>query len=68
MTITRLSRVAASAIGLLALAACATVPPETAGAPAPETVQILAINDFHGNLEVPASPTTYTAGGQQLRE
>lgn len=63
MRIIGLSRAAASAIGLLALAACATVPPET-----PETVQILAINDFHGNLEVPANPTTYTAGGQQLRE
>jgi 5'-nucleotidase len=62
------TRSAASTIGLLALAACATVPPETTAVPAaPEAVQILALNDFHGNLEVPASETGYTAGGQQLR-
>ena len=32
------------------LAACATVPPVPS---APVEVQILAINDFHGNLEPP---------------
>ena len=30
--------------------------------------QLLALNDFHGNLEVPSGTTTYTAAGQQLRE
>ncbi len=61
-------RAAAMGLGLLALAACATVPPQTVAVPAPEAVQILAINDFHGSLEVPAATTSYTAGGQQLRE
>ena len=39
------------ALAILAstLTACATVP--TAQAPSPATVQILALNDFHGNLE-----------------
>jgi 5'-nucleotidase len=57
-------RAAAAGFALAALAACATVPQDKAGAP--EAVQILALNDFHGNLEVPASDTTYTAGGQQV--
>ena len=42
---------------LVPLAACATVPPAplpTSPVPLPPTeVQILAINDFHGNLEPP---------------
>lgn len=41
---------------VLALAACATspiLPPQPA---APIEVQILALNDFHGNLERPSSP------------
>ena len=57
-------RAAAAGFALAALAACATVPHDPAGAP--EAVQILALNDFHGNLEVPASDTTYTAAGQPL--
>src|SRR5688500_16129375 len=60
-------RGASAALCLAGLAACATVPSQPAQAPAaPETVQILALNDFHGNLEVPANDTTYTASGQQL--
>jgi len=60
------TRRAAAALGLLALSACATVPRETA--PQPEAVQILALNDFHGNLEVPAGTTLYMAGGEERRE
>jgi 5'-nucleotidase len=42
----------AAALAALSLAACATVPaPRTAAAPI--EVQILAFNDFHGNLEPP---------------
>ena len=49
----------------LAIAACATVPRQPAG---PVEVQILAINDFHGNLEppkltVPAADGAVPAGG-----
>lgn len=57
---------------LLTLGACATLP---ASMPAPSgpqaTLQILGLNDFHGNLEVPAQPTTWhgtpanVPGGQQ---
>jgi len=69
-------------IGLLALlAACATAPRPVAHPPAaPVEVQILAINDFHGNLEppnltapaadapVPAGGAAYLAGAlKQLR-
>ena len=56
----------AAGLALAALAGCATVPAEVPSAP--ESVQILALNDFHGNLEVPAGTTTYTAGGQEVRE
>ena len=67
--IERRLRALAAGLGVLTLAACATVPREAAEAPAArEQVQILALNDFHGNLEVPAGTTTYTAGGQQQRE
>ena len=41
-------------LSLLALlAACSATPPPVAGPVAPREVQILAINDFHGNLEPP---------------
>jgi 5'-nucleotidase len=58
-------RAGAVGLALIGLSACATVLQAPA---APETVQILALNDFHGNLEVPAGTTSYFAGGQQVRE
>ena len=62
-------RGASAALCLAGLAACATVPTEPVPGPTgPETVQILGLNDFHGNLAVPSGTTTYTAGGQQLGE
>jgi 5'-nucleotidase len=42
-----------AAVAALALSGCATIPPPRA---APVEVQVLAINDFHGNLETPAEP------------
>jgi 5'-nucleotidase len=45
----------AAALAALCVAACATVPPRP---PAPVEVQILALNDFHGNLETPAQPVS----------
>lgn len=42
----------------LALAACAQVPPHLAAPPQPIVVQMLAINDFHGNLEAPKDPVS----------
>jgi len=68
--------------GVLALflAACATTPPPVTQSAGPVEVQILAINDFHGNLEppkvtvpavdgaVPAGGVAYLAGAlKQLR-
>ena len=54
----------------LALAGCATapavpVPPPVAATPAagPTEVQILAINDFHGNLEPPKMTSTAPGPG-----
>lgn len=47
----------------VALSACATPQAETtATRTEPVTVQILALNDFHGNLEQHARPTSYHAG------
>ncbi len=57
------ARAALALPGLALLAACATVPPPAA---APEQVQILALNDFHGNIE-PPPPVTFSAGTEQKR-
>ena len=43
----------AAALALLLLAGCATPPPPAP--PGPLKVQVLAINDFHGNLLPPAA-------------
>ena len=53
---------------LLALAACAGSPPAQHAATAPVHVQLLALNDFHGNLESPPGTVrlpdgTVPAGG-----
>jgi len=53
---------------LLALAACAGSPPPQHAATAPVHVQLLALNDFHGNLEPPSGTVrlpdgTVPAGG-----
>ena len=48
-----------AALSALFLAGCAAqVPPPTSQAPI--EVQILAINDFHGNIETPAQPVSIT--------
>ena len=56
---------------LLFLAACATTPRSAPIAQGPVEVQILAINDFHGNLEppnltVPAADGAVPAGGRPI--
>ncbi|MCB2067523.1 MAG: bifunctional metallophosphatase/5'-nucleotidase [Erythrobacter sp.] len=63
-------RLAAALFASLSLSACMT-----AGSSAPEAaipqrarVQLLAINDFHGNLETPLSPTRYADGGVDRSE
>jgi 5'-nucleotidase len=53
---------------LLALAGCAGTPPAHHAATAPVHVQLVALNDFHGNLEPPAGTVrlpdgTVPAGG-----
>jgi len=54
LPISRRSLLACSA-GLL-LAGCATTPQPRTAAAAPVEVQILGLNDFHGNLETPSPP------------
>ena len=57
----------------LPLAACATQPrpvdmsPKGAPPPPPFEVQILAFNDFHGNLEVPAPVEITEADGSKVK-
>lgn len=48
----------------LALAACTTSPDAAVAPPKADTVQLLAINDFHGNLEAPkrAVPVRHVDG------
>lgn len=68
-TILRLIRFASPALCLACLSACATVPADGGiHQAAPATVQILAINDFHGNIEVPAGATTWFADGERNHE
>jgi 5'-nucleotidase len=60
----------AAAIACL-LAGCATVPVTSDLAPSaqgPVEVQVLALNDFHGNLEVQPSTTTYRQGEELVRQ
>lgn len=64
----RVRAFAASAFAALSLTACATVPAETARGPAaPETIQILGLNDFHGNIE-PPNPVTWFAAGVEHKD
>jgi 5'-nucleotidase len=51
-----------AAFSALLLSACAAqvTPPAPPTATAPIEVQILAINDFHGNIETPADPVSIT--------
>ena len=51
----------------LPLAACATVPAAPPPAAAPVEVQILAFNDFHGNLETPAPFELVEADGTKTK-
>ena len=49
-----------------ALAGCATLPPASRQGSADEEIQILALNDFHGNLVAPTAATTWhDRNGQQ---
>jgi 5'-nucleotidase len=65
-------RLCASSLGVLALAACASVPSPIAQTPvrsAPIEIQILALNDFHGRLAVPDDTHLYRdADGEDQRE
>ncbi|WAT17726.1 bifunctional metallophosphatase/5'-nucleotidase [Aurantiacibacter sp. MUD11] len=54
------TKLAATLLATSLLTACATVPDSPT--PAPVAVQILALNDFHGNLEPHSSETTYSDG------
>src|SRR5687767_10632756 len=52
-------------LGLSLLSACATVPPRSAPTSSkPVEVQIIGINDFHGNIEPP--PTLIDVDGEKL--
>jgi 5'-nucleotidase len=51
----------AAALALLALGGCAATGVETLDPAEPVAVQILALNDFHGNIETPAGTVTYAA-------
>lgn len=60
-------RAVAVALGLIGLAACASVA-DPQRAVSAETIQILGLNDFHGNLEPPSDSVTYFAAGEQRQE
>ncbi|HEX8414640.1 MAG TPA: bifunctional metallophosphatase/5'-nucleotidase [Sphingomicrobium sp.] len=59
----------AAAALALALGGCVKPPAKVAAPPAPIELQILALNDFHGNLEPPRSPIERVeANGTKRRE
>jgi 5'-nucleotidase len=53
-----------AALAALCVAACTTIQPQQAAAP-PVEVQILAFNDFHGNLETPPPVEVTEADGSK---
>ena len=56
-----------AAAGALALAGCVTRPAPPPPVPAPVEVQIIGLNDFHGNLEIPkGTQTVALADGSAL--
>lgn len=65
-------RITASLASTLVLAACATTPSSIgeapAAAPALVELQLLGLNDFHGNIEAPTAITSYRQGDEALRE
>ena len=59
-------RTCTGALALLALGGCTTSGLDAPAPAEPVSVQILALNDFHGNLEVPGGTVTYaTAAGTE---
>jgi 5'-nucleotidase len=58
-----------SLLALIPLAACTRVvePPPTVPPPPPIEIQILAFNDFHGNLETPAPVEVTEADGSKVK-
>ena len=64
MTIPRFPATLLAALAPLALAACATTP----SPPAPVSIKLIGLNDFHGNLEPPKQSVEVEApGGQKVR-
>jgi len=62
-------RIIAALLASAPLAACTTLPAQSPNASTtePVTVQILAINDFHGHLETPQSTYTFEEAGELRR-
>lgn len=63
-------RFTAALVALLSLSGCITgnLALEQGPTAAPARVQLLAINDFHGNLETPQSPTRFPDGTVERNE
>ena len=56
-------RLCVAAVAALSLAGCAVQRPTSAPPPTSAVdVQILALNDFHGNIERPAEPVRFLLG------
>ena len=56
-------RLCVAAVAALSLGGCAVQPPASAPPPTSAVdVQILALNDFHGNIERPADPVRFQLG------
>lgn len=56
------------ALAAASLTGCATVPVNSVLTAQPIEIQILALNDFHGNLEQSQSETTFSDGNKVRRE
>jgi 5'-nucleotidase len=65
----RTSALLGTALAASLLAACTTTHgAQTAAVQGPVELQVIALNDFHGNLETPSSTVTYRQGEELVRE
>lgn len=68
MTAFRTMALIGTSLSAALLSACTTMQAATVALQEPVELQVIALNDFHGNLETPSSVVTYQRGEELVRE